>query len=182
MPNTRQEEDRHGVRDKFVKSANEGKILANKCTNCGHYMLETVYFCEKCGKNTFDTEEVDDSVDKAIAPLQDAIDQMAKQLSELSQMFQDLVSEADEVVEEEVVEEEAVDEPVEATKVVVQLDDEQLKSIVDAVVEKLSIVRAERKAAVNKQPEQPEVEQLDVKSVGMVELSRLIAQSAAHRR
>jgi uncharacterized OB-fold protein len=22
-------------------------------------MLETVYFCEKCGKNTFDTEEVD---------------------------------------------------------------------------------------------------------------------------
>jgi uncharacterized OB-fold protein len=59
MPDTRQEEDRHGVRDKFVKSANEGKILTNKCTNCGHYMLETVYFCEKCGKNTFDTEEVD---------------------------------------------------------------------------------------------------------------------------
>ncbi|HEY7079898.1 MAG TPA: OB-fold domain-containing protein [Nitrososphaeraceae archaeon] len=58
MSNTKQEEERQGVRDKFVKSANEGKILANRCTNCGHYMLETVYFCEKCGKNSFEAEEI----------------------------------------------------------------------------------------------------------------------------
>ncbi len=58
MSNTKQEEERQGVRDKFVKSANEGKILANRCTNCGHYMLETVYFCEKCGKHSFDAEEI----------------------------------------------------------------------------------------------------------------------------
>jgi uncharacterized OB-fold protein len=60
MPDTKQEqEDGHGVRDKFIKSAINGKILANQCTNCGQYMLETVYFCEKCGKNTFKSVDLD---------------------------------------------------------------------------------------------------------------------------
>jgi uncharacterized OB-fold protein len=60
MPNTKQEHgDSHGVRDKFIESAIKGKILANQCTNCGQYMLETVYFCEKCGKNSFKSVELD---------------------------------------------------------------------------------------------------------------------------
>src|SRR5215831_18973310 len=59
MSNTKQQEDRYGVRNKFVKSAIDGKILANRCTNCGNYMLETVYFCEKCGKNSFEMEQLD---------------------------------------------------------------------------------------------------------------------------
>lgn len=60
MPGTRQEQEDHiSVRDKFIRSAISGKILANQCANCGHYMLETVYFCEKCGKSSFTSVEFD---------------------------------------------------------------------------------------------------------------------------
>jgi len=60
MPPTKQEqEDGPSVRDKFIKSATKGKILTNQCTNCGQYMLETVYFCDKCGKNSFKSVELD---------------------------------------------------------------------------------------------------------------------------
>ena len=51
--------DNYSARDKFIKSAINGKILANQCTYDGHYMLETVYFCEKCGKNSFKSVELD---------------------------------------------------------------------------------------------------------------------------
>ena len=44
-------------REKFIKSANAGKILANKCLRCGHIMLETIYYCEKCFGNKFEPVE-----------------------------------------------------------------------------------------------------------------------------
>jgi uncharacterized protein len=43
--------------EKFIEAANKKKILAQKCINCGHLMLETVLFCEKCAGDKF--EEVD---------------------------------------------------------------------------------------------------------------------------
>ncbi len=42
-----------GVRHKFIESANNSKILANKCKKCNHIMLETVLFCEKCFSKDF---------------------------------------------------------------------------------------------------------------------------------
>jgi uncharacterized protein len=35
-------------REKFIISANRGKIITNKCLKCGHIMLGTIYYCEKC--------------------------------------------------------------------------------------------------------------------------------------
>ena len=35
-------------REKFIISANRGKIATNKCLKCGHIMLGTIYYCEKC--------------------------------------------------------------------------------------------------------------------------------------
>lgn len=43
--------------DKFIQSALKGKILANKCRNCGKIMLETVYYCPACSKNDFELVE-----------------------------------------------------------------------------------------------------------------------------
>jgi uncharacterized OB-fold protein len=43
--------------EKFIEAANRKKILAQKCIKCGHLMLETVLFCEKCAGNKF--EQVD---------------------------------------------------------------------------------------------------------------------------
>ena len=41
--------------EKFHRgSANRKKILAQKCVKCGHLMLETVFFCEKCAGNKFE--------------------------------------------------------------------------------------------------------------------------------
>jgi uncharacterized OB-fold protein len=45
------------IHEKFIESANRKKILAQKCIKCGHLMLETVLFCEKCAGNKF--EQVD---------------------------------------------------------------------------------------------------------------------------
>ena len=35
-------------REKFIISSNRGKIATNKCLKCGHIMLGTIYYCEKC--------------------------------------------------------------------------------------------------------------------------------------
>ncbi len=45
--------------DKFIDSATRGKILANKCRNCGQLMLETVYYCPACSKSDFELVEFD---------------------------------------------------------------------------------------------------------------------------
>lgn len=47
------------VSQKFIASAKNGKILANRCLNCGFTMLETIYFCEKCFSSTFQHVEFD---------------------------------------------------------------------------------------------------------------------------
>jgi hypothetical protein len=44
---------------KFIEVANRKKILAHKCTKCGHLMLETVLYCEKCSAGKFDHVELD---------------------------------------------------------------------------------------------------------------------------
>jgi uncharacterized OB-fold protein len=44
---------------KFIEAANRKMILAHKCTNCGHLMLETVLFCEKCSSNKFEHVELE---------------------------------------------------------------------------------------------------------------------------
>jgi uncharacterized OB-fold protein len=46
-------------RDKFIASAKKNKILANKCSNCGHTMLETVNYCEKCFSSKFESIELE---------------------------------------------------------------------------------------------------------------------------
>src|SRR5213594_646163 len=44
---------------KFIEAAKRKKILAHKCSKCGHLMLETVLFCEKCSGSEFDHAELD---------------------------------------------------------------------------------------------------------------------------
>lgn len=51
--------DAHGVREKFIEVANRKKILAHKCAKCGHLMLETVMFCEKCSASKFEDVELE---------------------------------------------------------------------------------------------------------------------------
>ena len=45
--------------EKFIKAANRKKILAHKCSKCGHVMLETVLFCEKCSASKFEHVELE---------------------------------------------------------------------------------------------------------------------------
>ena len=47
------------AREKFIASAKKNKILANKCSSCGHTMLETVNYCEKCFGSKFESIEVE---------------------------------------------------------------------------------------------------------------------------
>jgi uncharacterized OB-fold protein len=47
------------AREKFIASAKKNKILANKCSYCGHTMLETVNYCEKCFGSKFETIELE---------------------------------------------------------------------------------------------------------------------------
>jgi uncharacterized OB-fold protein len=49
------------TRDKFIEAANRKKILAHRCTTCGHLMLETVLFCEKCSGSKFEHTELEGS-------------------------------------------------------------------------------------------------------------------------
>jgi uncharacterized OB-fold protein len=47
--------------EKFIEAANRKKILAQKCAKCGHLMLETVFFCEKCAGNKFEQVDLEGS-------------------------------------------------------------------------------------------------------------------------
>lgn len=49
------------TREKFIEAANRKKILAHRCTKCGHMMLETVLFCEKCSGSKFEHAELEGS-------------------------------------------------------------------------------------------------------------------------
>jgi uncharacterized OB-fold protein len=57
LPDSTQQRQITNRRAKFIEAAGRGKILANKCLNCNHSILETVYFCEKCYSDTFSIEE-----------------------------------------------------------------------------------------------------------------------------
>jgi len=46
-------------REKFIEAAERHKILANVCKKCGHKMLETVIFCEKCSASKFESVELE---------------------------------------------------------------------------------------------------------------------------
>ena len=46
-------------REKFIISANRGKIAINKCLKCGHIMLGTIYYCEKCHKSDLQSIELE---------------------------------------------------------------------------------------------------------------------------
>jgi uncharacterized protein len=47
------------IHQKFIEAAIKKKILAHKCSKCGHLMLETVLFCEKCSGSKFERVELD---------------------------------------------------------------------------------------------------------------------------
>jgi uncharacterized protein len=47
------------TQNKFIEAAIKGKILVNKCRNCGELMLETVYYCPVCSKSDFELVEFD---------------------------------------------------------------------------------------------------------------------------
>ncbi len=59
LSETKQRVENLSRREKFIQSASKGKVLLNKCTNCGHLMLETLYFCENCFGNKFEDVELD---------------------------------------------------------------------------------------------------------------------------
>ncbi|HYA82282.1 MAG TPA: OB-fold domain-containing protein [Candidatus Bathyarchaeia archaeon] len=46
-------------REKFIIAAHRKKILAKKCSLCGHLMLATVYSCEKCSSREYETLELE---------------------------------------------------------------------------------------------------------------------------
>ncbi|MGD1835694.1 MAG: Zn-ribbon domain-containing OB-fold protein [Nitrososphaeraceae archaeon] len=46
-----------GIREQFIQSANNSKILSKKCLKCQHVMLETILYCEKCNNNKFELVE-----------------------------------------------------------------------------------------------------------------------------
>lgn len=52
-------EPKHGTHERFIEAASRKKILAHKCIKCGHLMLETVMFCEKCSAGKFDDVELE---------------------------------------------------------------------------------------------------------------------------
>ncbi|MGC1929963.1 MAG: OB-fold domain-containing protein [Candidatus Nitrosopolaris sp.] len=56
---TRQQEQNTSPREKFIIAARRNKILSNKCSLCGHLMLVTVYYCEKCFSRKFETIELE---------------------------------------------------------------------------------------------------------------------------
>ena len=50
-----------GSRINFITSANKGKILCNKCLKCGHVMIGTIYYCEKCHADEMQSVELEGS-------------------------------------------------------------------------------------------------------------------------
>lgn len=53
--------DKENTREKFIEAANRKKILAHRCVKCGHTMLETVLYCEKCSASKFEHAELEGS-------------------------------------------------------------------------------------------------------------------------
>ena len=47
------------TKEEFINSAKEGKVLARKCTKCGHLHLVTTYFCQNCGNKGFENKIID---------------------------------------------------------------------------------------------------------------------------
>jgi uncharacterized protein len=46
-------------REKFIIAARRKKILAKKCSRCGHFMLATVYCCDKCSSREYENLELE---------------------------------------------------------------------------------------------------------------------------
>lgn len=46
-------------KEEFINNAKIGKILARKCTKCGHPHLVTTYFCQNCGNKGFENIVID---------------------------------------------------------------------------------------------------------------------------
>ena len=59
LSKTRQQEQDSNPREKFIMAARRHKILSNKCLRCGHLMLVTVYYCEKCFNHKFEIKELE---------------------------------------------------------------------------------------------------------------------------
>lgn len=59
LSKTRQQEQDLSPREKFIAAARRHKLLSNKCSRCGHLMLATVYYCEKCFGQKFETIELE---------------------------------------------------------------------------------------------------------------------------
>lgn len=49
----------HGTREKFIEAADRQKILAHRCVKCGHLMLGTTLYCEKCAGAKFEGIELE---------------------------------------------------------------------------------------------------------------------------
>lgn len=47
------------TKEEFINNAKLGKVLARKCTNCGHLHLVTTYFCQNCGNKGFVNEIIE---------------------------------------------------------------------------------------------------------------------------
>lgn len=47
------------VEEKIIQSAKEGKVLAHRCSACGHLHLSTIYYCQKCGSKGFEEALLD---------------------------------------------------------------------------------------------------------------------------
>ena len=47
-------EKHSSTHERFIETAKSGKILANKCKNCGKIMLETMYYCSQCSRSNFE--------------------------------------------------------------------------------------------------------------------------------
>ncbi|MGA9166253.1 MAG: OB-fold domain-containing protein [Nitrososphaeraceae archaeon] len=56
-----QQQQTLGSRQKFMTSANKGKILSNKCLKCGHIMVGTIIYCERCHGNELQSIELEGS-------------------------------------------------------------------------------------------------------------------------
>ena len=44
---------KQSTREQFIDYAKTGKILVNQCKKCDNFVLETVYFCDRCFNNSF---------------------------------------------------------------------------------------------------------------------------------
>ena len=46
-------------KEEFINDTKIGKILARRCTKCGHVHLVTTYFCQNCGNKGFENTVID---------------------------------------------------------------------------------------------------------------------------